>query len=745
VQALKNKSFSISKTSWDNWSLCLYVSRMDMQKRPSGLAKALGVTKGNLGQTDVSRPVYVRIATAGKECIVNINLTTTVQAFRKIISQIAISDNIPPKDQILLVGRLQSRGVLAAGKGLATREVPNETGLKNSKKTNSLEDNDTLEIALPFHFIKKWANLRPFVQMNSSGGRTVLSYNYLSNAFIDYNTKDENHKSNVGKNGSSVIGDSRDRVVGVVYVFDRRILSSRAQCPSMAMLKPQHVAIPSDILQISDSATNFIMSSSAISGDPLLAAVAAAERQFLLHLRQGLAWKSGGEARLSSCKQSIRCQSMQINSLGAAIENLCDFFDAIKKQFVDFTERSAIQRKNDKSILLCFPEDLNFLKRMALHEKLACNGKSTLYDCCPVERLSRWASDCNHMDDGLDEQIEQLKTIFKKVEVSFNLDSVESSQAIMAVKLNDLNNRVIEIESNQIRGVLSKGVSDLKKDHECLEDILQNSTNKNDELIGIVKMIGKTRIKHLNTILPQCASIVDDALLSLMETCSELQYEISLFQFHELRKVSKFQAALSDLKRKQNVLANALNAQTNRINQLLPMKMMPSAYAACLAEVARRRAFREKIFSEVKYIAKRMSQLRAEEIERRETFLRRHGCYLPADLVPGLSNPRPAAVEIGICSINADESLPEVDIDASAAALYDNLGLSDILLSTIAEYKDMANSNEVISPMLKITRSANMDASIKSLKLANITLRQELISRFSVDVKSSKLNNFGII
>ena len=89
--------------------------------------------------------------------------------------------------------------------------------------------------------------------------------------------------------------------------------------------------------------------------------------------------------------------------------------------------------------------------------------------------------------------------------------------------------------------------------------------------------------------------------------------------------------------------------------------------------------------------------------------------------------------------------MPEVDIDASAAALYDNLGLSDILLSTIAEYKDMANSNEVISPMLKITRSANMDASIKSLKLANITLRQELISRFSVDVKSSKWDNFGII
>ena len=119
--------------------------------------------------------------------------------------------------------------------------------------------------------------------------------------------------------------------------------------------------------------------------------------------------------------------------------------------------------------------------------------------------------------------------------------------------------------------------------------------------------------------------------------------------------------------------------------------------------------------------------------------MRRHGCYLPADLVPGLSNPRPAAVEIGICSVSADESLPEVDIDACAATLYDNLGLSSILVSTIEEYKNIVNSNEYFTPMIKDSRSVNMDINIKSLKLANITLQQELISRFNVDMKSSMI------
>ena len=710
-----------------------------MQKRPSGLAKALGVTRGNLTQTVLPTPVYVRIATTGNEYTVAATLTTTVKSFRETVSQITASENVPSQDQILLVGRLQSRGVSTANKELASREIASRRTSKNAQNNKELDESSRFEIALPWHFIKSWTNFGPFVQMNSTGGRTVLSYKYLCKTFTNYNTNNTNDKNNGGKELLGKEDCTFNYTVGVVYVFDRRVLSSRAQSPSMSMLKPQHVDIPSVIPKMSDSTTSGIMSSSAISGDPLLAAVAAAERQFFLHLSQGLAWKAGGEARLSSCKQSIRRQFIQINSLGAAIENLCNFFDNIEKQFLDFIERGALQRKKDKTILLSFPEDLNFLKRMVLHEKLVGSGKSTLYDCCPVERLSHWASECDHMDEGLDEQIKQLKISFKKIKTNFSTDTVKVGQASMAIKLDGLNSRVIELESTLMDGVLVKGVSRLRQDYEYLKDILQHSTTKDDGLIEIVKMIGKTRSKHINDILPQCASVVDETLMGLMEACSEIQYEISLFQFQELRKISKLQAALSDLKRKQQLLDNAVNAQTNRVNQLLPMKMMPSAYAACLAEVARRRTYREMIFSEVKHIAKRMSKLRAEEIERRETFLRRHGCYLPADLVPGLSNPRPAAVEIGICSVSADESLPEVDIDACAATLYDNLGLSSILVSTIEEYKNIVNSNEYFTPMIKDSRSVNMDINIKSLKLANITLRQELISRFNVDMKSSMI------
>ena len=131
---------------------------------------------------------------------------------------------------------------------------------------------------------------------------------------------------------------------------------------------------------------------------------------------------------------------------------------------------------------------------MVLHEKLVGSGKSTLYDCCPVERLSHWASECNHMDEGLDEQIKQLKISFKKIKTNFSTDTVKVGQASMAIKLDGLNSRVIELESTLMDGVLVKGVSRLRQDYEYLKDILHHSTTKDDGLIEIVKMIGKLEV-----------------------------------------------------------------------------------------------------------------------------------------------------------------------------------------------------------------------------------------------------------
>ena len=100
------------------------------------------------------------------------------------------------------------------------------------------------------------------------------------------------------------------------------------------------------------------------------------------------------------------------------------------------------------------------------------------------------------------------------------------------------------------------------------------------------------------------------------------------------------------------------------------------------------------IISEVKHIAKRMSHLRSIEIGRREVFLRKYGRYIPADLIPGLSNPRPASVEIGVCCAKSDSELPDVDIDSSTAKMYDHLGLSTILLSATN------NANPPLMPLM---------------------------------------------
>ena len=114
-------------------------------------------------------------------------------------------------------------------------------------------------------------------------------------------------------------------------------------------------------------------------------------------------------------------------------------------------------------------------------------------------------------------------------------------------------------------------------------------------------------------------------------------------------------------------------------------------------------------------------------------FLRKYGRYIPADLIPGSSNPRPASVEIGVCCAKSDSELPDVDIDSSTAKLYDHLGLSNILLSAIKQCESTSDAIDDKITMIGDLKMAKMSTLVGSLKLMNATLRQEIITRFGIE------------
>ena len=70
----------------------------------------------------------------------------------------------------------------------------------------------------------------------------------------------------------------------------------------------------------------------------------------------------------------------------------------------------------------------------------------------------------------------------------------------------------------------------------------------------------------------------------------------------------------------------------------------------------------------------KLNQLREEEIQHRETFIRRHGRAVVADLVPAIANVRPMSIDIRERASNSDESLPDIGLDNKTAEIYNNLG-----------------------------------------------------------------------
>ena len=360
-----------------------------------------------------------------------------------------------------------------------------------------------------------------------------------------------------------------------------------------------------------------------MSGDPL-AAVAAAERQFYLHLKQGLAWESRAKSRLRTCQKSLRSQWIKLHSLTAAIDNLSSFSGKVKSNIEQFVSEISTRRIKEKELLLAFPADLNFLKRVVLHENLSSGGRTTLYDFCPTERLKCWASDCNRFDAILDEKLEQFNASFSSLQNDVDSIMSDTQRSSFRLKLLNFSTKLSSFNLKNIEGVFTKAIEELRNDHLYLDTILTNemSSDKKKNLMEVVREIGATRDVHMKKIFPKFSFTVDDMLMRILKSLSNLNREISSFHFNELRRISKCQASLSALKRQKELLSSAVNGQANRVQQLLPIKMMPSAYATCLAEVARRRAHNKMIISEVKHIAKRMSHLRSIEIGRREVFLR---------------------------------------------------------------------------------------------------------------------------
>jgi hypothetical protein len=125
-----------------------------------------------------------------------------------------------------------------------------------------------------------------------------------------------------------------------------------------------------------------------------------------------------------------------------------------------------------------------------------------------------------------------------------------------------------------------------------------------------------------------------------------------------LRDVSYVQTRLRSVELQGVLFSESLRTLGSQLAQASHIAKMPVAYQKALYELARRRQFKQRYLAYAQHARDVLKRMKDEEDECRRHFMRRHGCHLPTDFLPGLDTLPPAPV-IEVASF--DEGLPEVD------------------------------------------------------------------------------------
>ena len=163
-----------------------------------------------------------------------------------------------------------------------------------------------------------------------------------------------------------------------------------------------------------------------------------------------------------------------------------------------------------------------------------------------------------------------------------------------------------------------------------------------------------THDRHLQELLPSLRAL-DVELRAVQDGEIAAKGALCVRLFHRLRSISQLQSQIAELRNKLHLYASLLERVHMYCSQLLLMRRLPATYHACLAEVARRRAFGQLYARRGHDAAESLASLREEEVARRDDFMREHGALLPRGM-PQLSlllGERPPYFEIGT---NSSES-----------------------------------------------------------------------------------------
>lgn len=377
------------------------------------------------------------------------------------------------------------------------------------------------------------------------------------------------------------------------------------------------------------------------------------------------------------------------------------------------------------------------------------SSRITLYDVLApsLPHLTRHFDQIAHDQSTLDRKAEEMASTYTRIDTDVKgLAGAHRTAAILA-PLQHLADAIRPDASNP-HGVetIMVAFKQLQQDYnevveyvDKLESSLRARPGESSQFLDLpmppataATRFDQVHTRHAESVMPQFARALAFYREELMPSLAQCTAAVHQAFFDVHARISAASKALRGLQHTLPLYPAALERVASMVRaSLLPVHQMPSAWAATLVEVPRRKAFRRAFQQEAQAMADRIHKLAADECTRRDAFQRDHAAYIPKGHSLAGPNGRPSWTG-GFGSLSAqllerpplldlsftdfDTALPDLDSTGNTA-----LAAGTVPTSPISMPRSSSSHSLAMPALPVIDESVGSDGSGSSSSLTPLT------------------------
>ncbi|KAL8152483.1 hypothetical protein V2J09_010243 [Rumex salicifolius] len=437
-----------------------------------------------------------------------------------------------------------------------------------------------------------------------------------------------------------------------VFCFNKARLQANAQPPPTEQLEIREIPEPPP----PSSSTNPHPLDDAM--DPALKALPSYERQFRHHYHCGHAIYNRTVLKYENCQKVLREQKVQERGMEIAGRNLERFFTILYQNYMEFLKCFSQQYRMHSDLLMNFTRDIEKLRVCKLISALQTSSRRCLLDLVKEDNLRKLAENCSNSHRQFESKVAQFKHVFGRLKQ--DVEDLFSSKASLPIREMELmigEHQQYINEQKSIMQSLSKDVSTVKKlVDDCVASQLSSSLRPHDA----VSALGPMYEVHEKNHLPRMRSC-DQSINDLLNLCGSKKNEMNNFVHSYMQKVAFIQHNIKDVRLQFNAFSEALKRQDVLFEGLRLVRMLGSAYRACLAEVVRRKASMKLYMGMAGQLAEMLAAKREIELKKREEFFKAQIRFIPRDILASMGLfDTPSQCDVNI--VPFDTNLLDIDI-----------------------------------------------------------------------------------